>query len=68
MNLLGKGGFASVYRARCIKTSMEVAIKMVILFITLFDSSIILIISVKLSDKYREILFNHSEGFFFTVI
>ncbi|XP_014275919.1 serine/threonine-protein kinase PLK4 [Halyomorpha halys] len=28
-NLLGKGGFASVYRARCMKTSMEVAIKMI---------------------------------------
>lgn len=29
-NLLGKGGFASVYRARCLKTGMEVAIKMVV--------------------------------------
>ncbi|XP_014248739.1 serine/threonine-protein kinase PLK4 isoform X2 [Cimex lectularius] len=29
LNLLGKGGFASVYRARCLKTLMEVAIKMI---------------------------------------
>ena len=29
LNLLGKGGFASVYRAKCLRTSMEVAIKMV---------------------------------------
>ncbi|THK33125.1 serine/threonine-protein kinase PLK4 isoform X1 [Diachasma alloeum] len=29
LNLLGKGGFASVYRARCLKTRMEVAIKMI---------------------------------------
>lgn len=29
LNLLGKGGFASVYRAKCLRTGMEVAIKMV---------------------------------------
>ncbi|XP_073996152.1 polo like kinase SAK [Rhodnius prolixus] len=29
LNLLGKGGFASVYRAKCLKTSAEVAIKMI---------------------------------------
>lgn len=29
LDLLGKGGFASVYRARCLRTGMEVAIKMV---------------------------------------
>jgi polo-like kinase 4 len=29
LNLLGKGGFACVYRARAIKTGLEVAIKMV---------------------------------------
>ncbi|XP_011308644.1 serine/threonine-protein kinase PLK4 [Fopius arisanus] len=29
LNLLGKGGFASVYRARCLRTGMEVAIKMI---------------------------------------
>lgn len=29
LNLLGKGGFASVYRAKCLKTSVEVAIKMI---------------------------------------
>ncbi|XP_066995879.2 serine/threonine-protein kinase PLK4 [Anabrus simplex] len=29
LNLLGKGGFASVYRARCLKTGIEVAIKMI---------------------------------------
>ncbi|XP_054269227.1 serine/threonine-protein kinase PLK4-like [Macrosteles quadrilineatus] len=29
LDLLGKGGFASVYRARCRKTFMEVAIKMI---------------------------------------
>lgn len=29
LNLLGKGGFACVYRARSIRTGMEVAIKMV---------------------------------------
>nr|XP_023026817.1 serine/threonine-protein kinase PLK4 [Leptinotarsa decemlineata] len=28
-NLLGKGGFASVYRARCLNTGTEVAIKMI---------------------------------------
>jgi serine/threonine protein kinase len=30
LNLLGKGGFASVYRARCLKTGIEVAVKMVL--------------------------------------
>lgn len=29
LNLLGKGGFASVYRARCLKSGFEVALKMV---------------------------------------
>ena len=29
MNMLGRGGFACVYRARSIKTGQEVAIKMV---------------------------------------
>lgn len=29
LDLLGKGGFASVYRAKCRKSGMEVAIKMV---------------------------------------
>ncbi|XP_043289776.1 serine/threonine-protein kinase PLK4 [Venturia canescens] len=29
LNLLGKGGFASVYRAKCLRTGMEVAIKMI---------------------------------------
>ncbi|OXU23422.1 hypothetical protein TSAR_006105 [Trichomalopsis sarcophagae] len=29
LNLLGKGGFASVYRAKCLRTRMEVAIKMI---------------------------------------
>uniref|UniRef100_A0A8W8KS36 Protein kinase domain-containing protein n=1 Tax=Magallana gigas TaxID=29159 RepID=A0A8W8KS36_MAGGI len=29
LNLLGKGGFACVYRARSNKTGMEVAIKMI---------------------------------------
>lgn len=29
LNLLGKGGFASVYRSRCLKTGIEVAIKMI---------------------------------------
>jgi len=29
MNLLGKGGFACVYRAKAYKTGLEVAIKMV---------------------------------------
>ncbi|CAH1995399.1 unnamed protein product [Acanthoscelides obtectus] len=28
-NLLGKGGFASVYHARCLKTHTDVAIKMI---------------------------------------
>ena len=28
-DLLGRGGFASVYKATCINTGMEVAIKMV---------------------------------------
>nr|CAD7392615.1 unnamed protein product [Timema cristinae] len=29
LNLLGKGGFASVYRAKCLTSQMEVAIKMI---------------------------------------
>lgn len=29
LNLLGKGGFATVYKARCRRTFIEVAIKMV---------------------------------------
>lgn len=29
LNLLGKGGFACVYRAQCKSTGLEVAIKMV---------------------------------------
>ncbi|XP_071452732.1 serine/threonine-protein kinase PLK4 [Hetaerina americana] len=29
LNLLGKGGFASVYRAKCSKSGLEVAIKMI---------------------------------------
>ncbi|KAK2581919.1 hypothetical protein KPH14_002374 [Odynerus spinipes] len=29
LHLLGKGGFASVYRARCLRNGMEVAIKMI---------------------------------------
>lgn len=29
LDLLGKGGFASVYRARCLRTYLEVAIKMI---------------------------------------
>ncbi|XP_047370317.1 serine/threonine-protein kinase PLK4 [Vespa velutina] len=29
LNLLGKGGFASVYRAKCLRNGMEVAIKMI---------------------------------------
>ncbi|GLV35155.1 Sak kinase [Carabus blaptoides fortunei] len=29
LDLLGKGGFASVYRAKCLKTGLEVAIKMI---------------------------------------
>lgn len=30
LNLLGKGGYGSVYRAKCLRSGMEVAIKMVI--------------------------------------
>ncbi|KYN06911.1 Serine/threonine-protein kinase PLK4 [Cyphomyrmex costatus] len=29
LNLLGKGGYGSVYRARCLRSGMEVAIKMI---------------------------------------
>ena len=29
LNLLGKGGFASVYRAKCLRSGIEVAIKMI---------------------------------------
>lgn len=29
LDLLGKGGFASVYRAKCLKSGFEVALKMV---------------------------------------
>nr|CAD7440721.1 unnamed protein product [Timema bartmani] len=29
LNLLGKGGFASVYRAKCLTSQIEVAIKMI---------------------------------------
>ncbi|XP_023248429.1 serine/threonine-protein kinase PLK4 isoform X2 [Copidosoma floridanum] len=29
LNLLGKGGFASVYKAKCLRTGLEVAIKMI---------------------------------------
>lgn len=29
LNLLGKGGFASVYKARCLRSDQYVAIKMV---------------------------------------
>ena len=31
MNMIGKGGFASVYRAKSKKNGLEVAIKMVII-------------------------------------
>jgi len=40
LDLLGKGGFASVYRSRCMKTGIEVAIKMVqkrLLILELFN-------------------------------
>lgn len=36
--LLGKGGFASVYRAKCLRTGILVAIKMVSYFPRLFRS------------------------------
>lgn len=35
LNLLGKGGYGSVYRAKCLRSGMEVAIKMV-LYVHLF--------------------------------
>lgn len=35
LDLLGKGGFASVYRAKCRKSGMDVAIKMVFFVVKL---------------------------------
>lgn len=36
MNLLGKGGFASVYKAECLRTHRFVAIKMVNILVKAF--------------------------------
>lgn len=37
LDFLGKGGFASVYRARCLRSGFEVALKMVSLKLDIVD-------------------------------